>query len=263
MDRRQALQTAAGLGVAVAPRVSAAPELPERSLLERKPEAYWKRIREEQFLLPAWRSYLNTGSLGVAPKRVVARVQEALEEGASLTRNEYPRWGYETLEAERKELAAFLGCRFDEIAFTHNATEAMSMIAGGLDLRSGDEVLITDQEHPSGRGPWLCKAARTGCTVREVKLPLPPPKPEELVDRVFSAIGPKTRVLSFSSILTTTGLIMPTREICAAARAKGVITVVDGAHHVGLCASRKRRALPARRNAGPFVADCDDRKLGR
>jgi isopenicillin-N epimerase len=158
----------------LAPRGSAAPELPDRSLLDRDPEAYWKRVREEQFFLPSWRSYLNTGSLGVPPKRVVQRVQEALYEGASLTRNEYPRWGYETLEAERQELAAFLGCRFDEIAFTHNATEAMSMIAGGLDLRTGDEVLITDQEHPSGRGPWFCRAARSGCTVREVKIPLPP-----------------------------------------------------------------------------------------
>jgi isopenicillin-N epimerase len=106
-------------------------------------------------------------------------------------------------------------------------------VAGGLDLKPGDEVLITDQEHPSGRGPWLQKQARHGISVREVTIPLPPKSPEQLADLLISAIGPRTRVLSFSGITTTTGLMMPIRAICDAARAKGVITVVDGAHMIG------------------------------
>jgi selenocysteine lyase/cysteine desulfurase len=109
----------------------------------------------------------------------------------------------------------------------------MSFIAAGIDLKSGDEVLITDQEHPSGRGCWFMKQARYGTTVREVSLPLPPKNPGQLADVIVSAIGPRTRVLSFSGITTTTGLILPVREICAAARARGVITVVDGAHMPG------------------------------
>ena len=137
------------------------------------------------------------------------------------------------LDAERTEMAAFVGCKKDELAFMHNATEAMSTIADGLDLAPGDEVLITDQEHPSGRGPWLKKQARYKIAVREVALPIPPKSSAELADRIISAIGPKTKVLSFSGILTTTGLRMPVRQICDAARAKGVLTVVDGAHLVG------------------------------
>jgi selenocysteine lyase/cysteine desulfurase len=153
--------------------------------------------------------------------------------GASRISDEYPRWGYETLDAHRAEMATFVGCDKDELAFTHNATEAMSYIADGLDLKSGDEVLITDQEHPSGRGPWLKKQARYGITVREVKLALPPKSSGDLADTVISAIGPRTRVVSFSGITTTTGLIMPVRQVCDAARAKGVISVVDGAHMTG------------------------------
>ena len=97
----------------------------------------------------------------------------------------------------------------------------MSIIAGGMPLVRGAEVLITDQEHPSGREPWRIREARGDLTVREVKLPLPAQSPEQLLDVVVSAIGPRTRVLSFSGITSGIGLIMPIREICDAARERG------------------------------------------
>ena len=130
-------------------------------------------------------------------------------------------------------MADFLGCAKEELAFTHNCTEAMSFIAHGLDLKTGDEVVMTDQEHGGGSSCWRVKAARTGTVVREVPIPITPTEPGELVDRLISAIGPRTRVLSFSGITSPTGLILPTQQICQAARDKGVITVVDGAHMDG------------------------------
>lgn len=206
--------------------------LPPESLLQSNPEQYWSRVRAEQFLLPESRVFLNNGSLGIAPRPVLDAVESYLRNSAALTipEYEYPRWGYETLDAHRTEAAAFLGCSKDSLAFTHNATEAISFVAAGLDLKPGDEVLMTDQEHPSGRAPWLLKQARSGISVREVPIPLPPPTPAELAGRIVSAIGPRTRMLFFSGILTTTGLVLPMREICAAARAKGVLTMIDGAH---------------------------------
>ena len=207
--------------------------MPDLKLLDAAPETYWKRLRDEQFFLPDWRAYMNNGSLGVAPRPVVAAVAEYLERGAGMIGSEYPRWGYELMESHRKEAAAYLGCAFENLAITHNATEAMSMVAQGLDLASGDEILMTDQEHTGGKGAWLLREARHGLRVRTVEIPLPPRDSAQLVDRLIGAIGPKTRVLSFSGILTTTGLVMPVREICRAARAKGVITLVDGAHMHG------------------------------
>ncbi len=207
--------------------------LPDLKLLDAAPETYWKRLRDEQFLLPDWRAYMNNGSLGVAPRPVVAAVAEYLERGAGMIGSEYPRWGYELMESHRKEAAAYLGCAFENLAITHNATEAMSMVAQGLDLASGDEILMTDQEHTGGKGAWLLRQARHGLRVRTVEIPMPPKDSAQLVDRLIGAIGPRTRVLSFSGILTTTGLVMPVREICRAARAKGVITLVDGAHMHG------------------------------
>ncbi len=212
--------------------------LPDAALRVSDPEKYWARIRAEQYFLPEWRAYLNNGSLGVAPKPVVAAVEEHLRKGATLATQEYPRWGYETLDAERTEMAEFVGCKKDELAFVHSATEAMSTIAAGVDLKAGDEVLMTDFEHPSGKAGWAVRAQRHGVTIREVKLPLPPKSAEELADVVVSAIGPRTRVLSFSGIISPTGIVMPVRQICDAARAKGVTTVVDGAHMNGQVAVR-------------------------
>src|SRR5258708_38669954 len=106
----------------------------------------------------------------------------------------------------------------------------MSTIAAGIDLKAGDEVLLTDQEHPSGRGTWYMRAARQGITVREVKIPIPPQNPEQVADRIISAIGPRTRVISFSGITTVTGLITQIRQQCDVARQKGSLCVVDVAH---------------------------------
>jgi len=237
MTRREMFKNAAGaaalFGLPAQKFAKAATPLPDGSLFDHDPEAYWTKIRDEQFLLPHWRVFLQNGSLGVAPKPVLEAVVDYLTRSAALQLEEYPRWGYETLDQHRTEMADYLGCKKDELAFTHNATEALSIIANGIDLKSGDEVVMTDQEHPSGKSGWLEKQARYGITVREVKIPLPPKNPEQLTDLMISAIGPRTRVLFFSGITTTTGLVFPVRQICEAARAKGVITVLDGAHMQG------------------------------
>ncbi len=237
MKRRDALcgmaSAAALFGLTPAQAAGTAPPLPNEKLHDRDREKYWARIRNDQFLLPGWRAFLNNGSLGVAPRPVLNAVAQFLERSAALMIEEYPRWGYETLDEHRAEVAGFLGCAKDELALTHNATEAMSIIAGGLDLKPGDEVLITDQEHPSGRCCWQMRQQRHGVPLREVALPLPPKSPGQLADILVSAIGPRTRVLSFSGITSPTGLILPVREICDAARAKGILTVVDGAHMNG------------------------------
>ena len=236
MNRRDALLTGATIfGMPWQKVMGATPNaLPDDALFNRDPETYWTRMREEQFFLPQWRSFLNNGSLGVLPRPVYQTVATYMEKSAALeTPYPYPRWGYETLDEEREELSKYLGCKKDELAIMHNATEALTTVASGIDLKAGDEVLMTDLEHTSGKAGWHAKAARYGVTIREVPLPLPPKNPAQLADLMISAIGPKTKILSFSGIISATGWIMPIREICDAARAKGVLTLVDGAHMHG------------------------------
>ncbi len=247
LNRRDAIRNLAGaaalFGLSAEALSDDSTGLPADKLLAKDAEAYWNQLRDEQFLMPGGRAFLNTGSLGVAPRSVVEAVANYLHRAAELEMQDlqaerYPRWGYETLDSERTELAEFVGCKMDELAITHNATEAMSIIGGGMTLEKGAEVLLTDQEHPSGRGPWHLREAKGELTTREVAIPLPPDNPQQLVDVIISAIGPKTRVLSFSGITSPTGLLMPIREICDAARDRGVITVVDGAHMTGQVAYR-------------------------
>ncbi len=207
--------------------------LPSPGLRQTDPENYWARARQEQFLLPEDRVFLNNGSLGVTPRPVLSAMVQYLERAAALDMEDVPRWGYETLDAEREEMAEFLGCQKDELAFTHNCTEAMSIIASGLDLQPADEVILTDQEHPGGIMCWRLRDKRQGIRMRVVNIPVAPREPADITDRLISAIGPRTRVLSFSGITSPTGLILPVKQICAAAREKGVITVVDGAHMDG------------------------------
>lgn len=238
MNRRDALRSlayaSALFGLPAQSSVPEAVELPPHELLDADADRYWVRVREEQFLMPAERVFLNNGSLGVTPRPVLQAVKDYLDRAAALHIEEgYPRWGYETLDAHRQRMADFVGCSVDELAITHNATEALSIIAGGMPLEPGAEILITDQEHPSGRDPWRVREARGEVKLRQVSLPLTPDSPAQLAETVISAIGQQTKVLSFSGITSPTGLIMPIREICDAARARGVITVVDGAHMAG------------------------------
>ena len=213
-------------------RAEKAPPLPPDRLYEADPEAYWARLRKEQFLLPEWRAFLNTGSLGVAARPVLTAAVDYLNRSAALEVPEHglPRWGGEPFHEMRQELADFFGCHKDELAFTHNTTEGMNTVCNGLDLKPGDEVLLTNQEHPGGTNCWLQKEARFGIRVRRVPLEIPPRGPGQIVDTIRAAIGPQTRVLSFAGITTQTGLRMPIRDICEVARAKGVLSVVDGAH---------------------------------
>src|SRR5438105_4778928 len=146
MNRRNAIRAGAAIfGLPWQKAVAAGvPPLPDRSMFARDPETYWSRIREEQFYLPTWRSFLNNGSLGVAPRPVLNAVGDYLEKSAALqTEYPYPRWGYETLDEYREELSVFLGCKKDELALMHNATEANSTVAAGIDMKAGDEVVIT------------------------------------------------------------------------------------------------------------------------
>ena len=237
INRREALLSLAGsaavLALSDAANAKSQP-LPDSSLLSSDADAYWRRIRDDQFLMPNERAFLNTGSLGITPRPVLEAVNAYLEKAAALhIESGYPRWGYETLDEERQRMADFSGCSKDELAIVHNATEALSIIVGGMPLEPGAEVLITNLEHPSGRDPWLVRQAKGEISVRTVDLPMPPESPEQLLDVVVGAIGPKTRVVSFSGIMSPTGWIMPIQEICDAAREKGVISVVDGAHMSG------------------------------
>jgi len=246
MDRRDFLSSFAGIaGAAGALRLSPegpalfeqeAPKLPDSALYSSNEEAYWTELRK-QFLIPADEVYLNNGTVGSSPMPVLRAVFDGYYETEKMAQSDpedYPIWGYGAWNEFRDPLAEFVGCTRDEIALLRNATEANSYISNGLDLKPGDEVLMTDQEHPSGEQPWNLRAKRYGIVVKKIALPVPVPNAAAVLNLFNDAITPRTRVLFFSHITTATGVVLPAKELSALARSKGILSAVDGAHVTGM-----------------------------
>jgi len=243
MDRRRFVGSALGVAgaLAVAPNLFAQLEgaptsLPSHSLLDTDEDAYWEEMRK-QFLIPADMIYLNNGTVGSSPAPVLRAVFQGYDEAEKLSQKDpedYPIWGYAAWNEFRDPLAAFVGCKRDEIALLRNATEANSYIANGIDLKAGDEVLMTDQEHPGGEQPWQLRAKRYGVVLKKVTLPKPVENAAQVLNLFSDAIGPRTRVMFFSHITTVTGVVLPAKELCALARSKGILSAVDGAHVPGM-----------------------------
>jgi selenocysteine lyase/cysteine desulfurase len=190
-----------------------------------------------QFLIPEDEVYLNNGTVGSSPVPVLRAIFDGYTTSEKMDQEDpedYPLWGYAAWNEFRDPLAKFVGCKRDEIALLRNATEANSYVANGIDMKPGDEVLMTDQEHPGGEHPWDLKAKRYGIAVKKVSLPRPVKNASEVLNLFNDAITPRTRVLFFSHITTFSGVVLPVKELARLARSKGILCAVDGAHVPGM-----------------------------
>lgn len=191
-------------------------------------------VRSSYFLEPGL-IYLNTGSLGPTSKAVFNQTMEAwtaLE--ANPVRNSYGD-GAVLAEADtvRGRAAALLGCAADDILITRGTSEGMSLMAQSLRLSPGDRVLATDQEHGGGSVGWEHRARRDGVVLDRIVIAPDEHDGDAIVRRFAAALTPATRVISFSHVITSTGLRMPVAEISALARTHGALCIVDGAQAVG------------------------------
>ena len=231
LDRRTFLRRtawgAAGLGVAaVAVAGGAGGNAPLPAYDDRSPEPFWRAVRGRYPLSPRL-TYFNTGGLGPA-------AQTVLDRAAAVTRElqEKSEHGHALHEGARATLARFLGADADEIAFVRNATEGNSIIAAGLSLRSGDEVVFETHAHPGGSFPWANQEK-----LRGVGLKLFEPDPTDAAGnlaRIMALLTPRTRVLQVSHVTAPTGIVMPVDALARLCRERGIWFHVDGAQSAGM-----------------------------
>lgn len=228
LDRRTFLRHAtlgaAGIGTVVTLSAATGAALP--AFDEQEPEAFWAAVRA---LYPLARNltYFNTGGLGPAARPVLAVAAE-------ITRQlqEKSEHGHERLAGARASVARFLGAEPAEIAFVRNATEGNAIVAAGLNLTAGDEVIYESHAHPGGSFPWLQQHRLRGVVVKVFE-----PDPQDAagnVARIAALCTRRTRVVQVSHITAPTGIVMPVGEIARLCRERGVWFHVDGAQSAGM-----------------------------
>ena len=238
-SRRTFLSSLAGAGMATVPsfREHAFASLFRAHAIagERSPEelatdeSYWAEI---QRAFDADRTLVNLNNGGCSP--TPSHVLEAMIRDLKFS-NEAPvehMWRVlePRIESVRGDLAREFGCDPEEMAITRNASEANEIMIFGLDLKRGDEVLLTNQNYPRMLTSWEQRARRDGIVVKQISFKVPPPSDEYIVDRFREAITPRTRVIEVTHITNLTGQILPVRALGKLAKERGIELFVDGAH---------------------------------
>jgi isopenicillin-N epimerase len=192
----------------------------------------WSTLRKE-FLLSKDVIYMNAANIAPTPAAVLREYHKQLADFQSNPAYQN-REVYKTLsETVRSRLAAWVKAQPDEIAIARNTSEGNNLIAQGVRLKAGDEVLITAHNHPSNTQSWNLRAQQSGATVVVAPVPVMAKTPGELLDTIAAKITPRTRVIAVSHFTNTTGLLYPVREIAALARKNNAWFHVDGAQSFG------------------------------
>ena len=208
------------------------PPLPLLEETDPGDEAFWETVRA-QYPLREGLIMLNAANLCPSPLSVQKRVFDLtadVDADPSFTnRAKFPSHK----EESRAALAEFIGAGPDEIAIVRNTSEGNNVVISGLNLGEGDEVVIWDQNHPTANIAWDVRAERYGYSVKRITTPENPQSPEELLRVFTNAFSTKTKILCFSHVSNVSGVRLPARELCSAARSAGILTLVDGAQTLG------------------------------
>jgi selenocysteine lyase/cysteine desulfurase len=193
---------------------------------------YWDGIRR-QFLFEDGLIMMNNGTVGPLPKPVFNTLMRYFRIQAT---NPYDVYNFlpSFREQTREKLAAFINASPEEVVLTHNTTEGINFVTSGLDMKEGDEVVISNMEHPGAIHPWKLKEKRYGIVIKEVPFGLPTKSVDEVVGSVAAAITPRTKIISLGHTVFITGLISPLKELSRMAHEKGVLVLGDSAHGLGM-----------------------------
>ena len=179
-------------------------------------------------------AFLNHGSFGSCP-RAVLELQQRLRERLERQPVQFFMRDLEALvDAARATLAQFVGSDPDDLVFVPNATVGVNTVLQSLRFAPGDELLVTDHEYNACRNAFEHAAERSGARTVVVPVPFPLRSAQEIVDAVLERATPRTRLALIDHVTSQTGLVMPIETLVKELQARGVDTLVDGAHAPGM-----------------------------
>ncbi|MGH9873752.1 MAG: aminotransferase class V-fold PLP-dependent enzyme [Pyrinomonadaceae bacterium] len=240
-DRRNFLTLAGkGLGLAALSSATVASLLKEiqaasKSIAHLTParaaidEDFWFTI-QNAFSVTRGIINLNNGGVSPSPRIVTEALVRYIWQQEDATA--YTMWQILEPQSEtiRTGLAELFGCDREEIAITRNASESLEVLLMGMDFKSGDEILTTTQDYPRMLTTLRQREKREGLVLKLIKIPIPPKDLNEITAAFERAITPRTRLILMAHQVNITGQITPVKAVCEMARAKGIETIVDGAH---------------------------------
>lgn len=192
-------------------------------------EKFWEGIRSAYVRDPQILN-LNNGGVAPSPTPVLEAEIEAIRYSNRLPA--YRMWHdlEPKIEDVRKKMAGLWDTDPECIAITRNASESLQIAQFGIDLAPGDEVLTTSQDYPRMITTWQQRERRERIVLKQLDFGVPVKSPGDLVSLFEQGITPRTKVIHLSHVVFMTGQIFPIKEICAMARERGIISIVDGAH---------------------------------
>jgi selenocysteine lyase/cysteine desulfurase len=197
-------------------------------------ERFWRDVRA-RFLVPRDLAFLNAANLCPASLPAIEAHEKNLRVyEASPSPDVRSGLMARGKEESRKLLADALRVTPEEVVITRNTTESNNFVSSGVDLKPGDEVVVWADNHPSNLNAWRTKAQRFGFTV--VTVPIVPSHPGTAgyVDLFTKAFTPRTKLVAVTHVSSNSGDLLPVAEICAAARDRGILSLVDGAQAFGV-----------------------------
>jgi isopenicillin-N epimerase len=199
-------------------------------------------MREHGVLDPDY-TYLNHGTVGAPPRRVLER-QQALRDEVErqparfmlreLAGHQVAPWRSESrIREAARSVAGFLGSRSEDLVFVPNATTGLNAVLRSIPFAPGDEVVMPDLAYGAIALAAGFATGERGATLRIVETPCPVRDPGDIVSAIVSALTPRTRLAVVDHVTALTALVLPVAAIVAACHARGVPVLIDGAHAPG------------------------------